>query len=111
MKLKYYGIGISLAIVAIYGTLTFIDSNYRNSKIKNNSEEIAKSVEQINTLDNKEDIDNKEDVVNDKSQNQTSKDNSISLQPLPIPNTNDSIKAEELPIPNSNLNVTIDYLS
>ncbi|AQS11239.1 hypothetical protein CLOBY_33930 [Clostridium saccharobutylicum] len=105
MKLKYYGIGISLAIVAIYGTLTFIDSNYRNSKIKNNSEEIAKSVEQINTLDNKE------DVVNDKSQNQTSKDNSISLQPLPIPNTNDSIKAEELPIPNSNLNVTIDYLS
>ncbi|OOM15851.1 hypothetical protein [Clostridium saccharobutylicum] len=105
MKLKYYGIGISLAAVAIYGTFTFINSNYKDNKIKNTSPEIAKSVKEINTLDNKEDIDN------DKSQKQTSKDNSISLEPLPIPNTNDSIHVEDLPRIDSNSNVTINDLS
>lgn len=105
VKLKYYGIGISLAAVAIYGTLTFINSNYKNSKIKNNSQEIAKSVEEINTLDNKQYIDN------DKIQKQTLKDNSISLEPLPIPNTKDSINVEDLPRIDSNSNITINDLS
>lgn len=58
VKLKYYGIGISLVVVVIYGIVIFINLNYRNSKIKNILLEIVKLVKEINILDNREDIDN-----------------------------------------------------